>query len=185
MKKKSCVIFTIGHGTKSIDEFISLLKTYEVQRVVDIRTIPRSRHNPQFNKEILPESLKKVRIGYIYIKGLGGLRHSKKDSVNTAWRNASFRGFADYMQTEEFKENIDRLIRLAKQKKIVIMCAESVPWRCHRSLIADALLVRGIQVKHIMSQKTCNDHTLTPWANVKNVQIIYPDEFAIKVADSE
>jgi len=171
---KSFVMLTVGHGTKSIDELISLLMTYEVQRVVDVRTIPRSWHNPQFNKDILPENLKKVRMGYIHIKGLGGLRHAEKDSVNTAWRNASFRGFADYMQTEDFKKNLERLIKLAKQKKIAIMCAESVPWHCHRSLIADALFVRGIQVKHIMSQKTCNDHTLTPWAKVKGFQVTYP-----------
>ncbi len=167
-------IFTIGHSTRSIEDFIELLKTYDVQRVVDVRTIPRSRHNPQFNKEILPKSLKKVRIGYIHIKGLGGLRPAKKDSVNMAWRNASFRGFADYMQTEDFRKNLERLIKLAKQKKITIMCAENVPWRCHRSLIADALLVRGIRVKHIMSRKICNDHNLTPWAKVKDVQVTYP-----------
>lgn len=174
MKNKSFVIFTIGHGTKSIDEFIDLLKAYEVQRVVDVRTIPKSRHNPQFNKEALPKNLKKVHIGYIHIKGLGGLRHPKKNSVNMAWRNASFQGFADYMQTKEFIKNLERLIRLAKQKKIVIMCAESVPWRCHRSLIADALFVRGIQVKHIMSRKACNDHNLPPWAKVKDFQVTYP-----------
>ncbi|MFA5388310.1 MAG: DUF488 domain-containing protein [Candidatus Omnitrophota bacterium] len=167
-------IFTIGHGAKPVDEFISLLKTYKVQRIVDVRTIPRSRHNPQFNKEILPKSLKKVHIGYIHIKGLGGLRHAKKDSVNMAWKNASFRGFADYMQTEDFNKSVERLIKLAKQKKISIMCAESVPWRCHRSLIADALQVRGVQVKHIMSRKTCNDHNLTPWAKVKDFQVTYP-----------
>lgn len=172
--KKSFVIFTIGHGTKSIDEFVDLLKAYEVKRVVDVRTIPRSRHNPQFNKEILPESLKKSHIGYIHIKGLGGLRHAKKDSVNMAWRNASFRGFADYMQTEDFAKNIERLIKIAKQKNIAIMCAESVPWRCHRSLIADALQVRGIKIKHIMSKKTCKKHTLTTWIKVRNLQITYP-----------
>ena len=174
MKNKSFVIFSIGHGTKSIDEFIDLLKEYDVQRVVDVRTIPRSRHNPQFNKETMPESLKKVHIGYIYIKGLGGLRHAKKDSVNMAWRNASFRGFADYMQTEDFKRNIERLIKIAKQKKIAIMCAESVPWRCHRSLIADALQVHDITVKHIMSKKTCKDHELTPWIKICGFQITYP-----------
>jgi len=174
MKKNAFTIFTIGHGNRSIDEFISLLKTYKIQRVVDVRTIPRSRHNPQFNKETLPKSLKKVRIGYIHIKGLGGLRHAKKDSVNMAWRNASFRGYADYMQTEDFKKNIERLIKIAKHKNIAIMCAESVPWRCHRSLIADALQVRGIRVKHIMSKKTCKEHTLTPWIKVRGLQITYP-----------
>ncbi len=172
--KKSVVVFTIGHGTKSIDEFISLLKTYEVTRLVDVRTVPKSRHNPQFNKDILPDKLNNVRIGYIHVKELGGLRHAKRDSVNTAWRNASFRGFADYMQTEGFRLNIERLTELARQEKVAIMCAESVPWRCHRSLIADALYVRGIKVKHIMSQNTCEDHELTPWAKVEGSQISYP-----------
>jgi len=174
VRKKSFVIYSVGHGIKSIEDFISLLRTHKIQRVVDVRTIPRSRHNPQFNKETLPKNLKKVRIGYVHIKGLGGLRYAKKDSVNMAWRNTSFRGFADYMQTEDFIKNIERLIRLAKQKKIAIMCAESVPWRCHRSLIADALLVRGVQVKHIMSQQSCKDHVLTPWIKVHNLQITYP-----------
>ncbi len=174
MKKKSFVIFTIGHGTKSIDEFVDLLKAYEVQRIVDVRTIPRSRHNPQFNKDILSKSLKKLHIGYIHIKGLGGLRHAKKDSVNTAWRNASFRGYADYMQTEDFEKNIERLIKIAKQKNIAIMCAESVPWRCHRSLIADALQVRGIQVRHIMSRKSCKGHILTAWIKARGLKITYP-----------
>ncbi len=174
IKYNNMQIFTVGHGTRSIEELIELLKTYKVERIVDVRTIPRSRYNPQFNKDILTKSLKKVHIGYIHIKGLGGLRHAKKDSVNMAWRNASFRGFADYMQTEDFKKNIERLIKIAKQKKIVIMCAESVPWRCHRSLIADALFVRGIQVKHIMNRKTCNDHNLVSWAKVKDFQLTYP-----------
>ena len=174
MGKKSPVVLTIGHGAKSIDEFVGLLKTYGVERLVDVRTVPKSRHNPQFNKDILPESLKKVRIDYIHIKGLGGLRHAKSDSVNTAWRDASFRGFADYMQTEAFEQNIERLLELAEQGQTAIMCAESVPSRCHRSLIADALLVRGIKVKHIMSQKTCDNHELTPSARVKGVQVSYP-----------
>ena len=174
MGQKSSVIFTIGHGTKSTDEFVGLLKTYEVQTVVDVRTVPKSRHNPQFNKEVLPESLKKARIGYIHIKGLGGLRHARQDSVNTAWRNVPFRGFADYMKTEDFRQNIERLIELAEQTKIAVMCAESVPRRCHRSLIADALFVRGIKVKHIMSQETCQEHELTPWAEVEGFQEGYP-----------
>lgn len=174
MKKKSFAIFTIGHGTKSIDELVGLLRIHEIQRIVDVRTIPRSRHNPQFNKESLPKSLKRVHIGYIHIKGLGGLRHAKKDSVNMAWRNTSFRGFADYMQTEEFKKNIDKLINIAKKKQIVLMCAESVPWRCHRLLIADALQVRGITVKHILGKKTCKDHELTPWIKICGLQITYP-----------
>jgi uncharacterized protein (DUF488 family) len=172
--RKSPVVLTIGHGAKSIDEFVSLLKTYGVERLVDVRTVPKSRHNPQFNKDVLPESLKKVRIDYVHIAGLGGLRHAKRDSVNTAWLDASFRGFADYMQTGAFEQNMERLSELARQEQMAIMCAESVPWHCHRSLIADALLVRGIRVKHIMSQNTCDDHELTPSARVKGVQVSYP-----------
>ena len=174
MGKKSPVIFTIGHGAKSIDEFVSLLKTYGVERLVDVRTVPKSRHNPQFNKDVLPESLRNVRIDYVHIKGLGGLRHAKQDSVNTAWQDASFRGFADYMQTGAFEQNIERLAELARQKQTAIMCAEHLPGRCHRSLIADALFVRGAKVKHIMGQETCDDHELTPSARVKGVQVSYP-----------
>ena len=119
--------------------------------MVDVRTIPRSRHNPQFNQDSLPDALKQAGLGYVHMPGLGGLRHAQVDSINLGWRNASFRGYADYMQTAEFEQSLDQLVRLASQGRLALMCAEAVPWRCHRSLIADALLVRGIRVEDIMS----------------------------------
>jgi hypothetical protein len=167
-------IFTIGHSTHPIDEFIALLKQYGIEQLVDVRTVPKSRHVPQFNSDALAASLGKVGIGYVHLKALGGLRHAKKDSVNMGWRNASFRGYADYMATEEFAQGIDRLIELAKTKPSVIMCAEAVPWRCHRSLIGDALLVRGITAEDIMSATSVRPHKLTEFANVNGQQITYP-----------
>ena len=170
------VVFTIGHSTRTIAEFIEIIKAYGIKKVVDVRTIPKSRHNPQFNQDALSESLKAVKIGYLHMKGLGGLRHTLKDSPNMGWKNASFRGFADYMQTEEFKEALDKLILEAQKRATVIMCAEALPWRCHRSLIGDALLTRGSHVIDIMSIDTSRDHTLTPWAKVQGDKITYPPE---------
>lgn len=171
---KQPVVYTIGHSTRTIEAFIDILKAYEIKQVVDIRTIPRSRHNPQFNKDTLPESLKKAKIMYVHIAGLGGLRHAFPDSVNKAWRNASFRGYADYMQTDDFKTGLERVIGLSKKRKIVLMCAESVPWRCHRSLVADALLIRNIQTMDIFSPTISKNHVLTPWATVRGKRITYP-----------
>jgi uncharacterized protein (DUF488 family) len=168
------VIYTIGHSTHPIDEFIKILKAYGIEEVVDVRTIPKSRHNPQFNEETLREELRKHDIGYVRMEALGGLRHTSKTSVNTAWRNASFRGYADYMQTPEFARAIDELIDLGKGKQIVIMCAEAVPWRCHRSLIGDALLVRNVKVADIFNEKSIKPHKLTPWAKVDGGRITYP-----------
>src|SRR5664280_649857 len=145
------VIMTIGHSTRPVAEFIRLLKAHDVKRLVDVRTIPRSRHNPQFNRDQLAAALHSARLHYRYMPGLGGFRHARSDSLNTGWHNASFRGYADYMQTPEFRKNLDDLIKLAKSERIAIMCAEAVPWRCHRSLIADALLARGIKVQEITS----------------------------------
>lgn len=169
-------MLTIGHSTRTLDEFVHLLQAHGVMRVVDVRTIPRSRHNPQFNKAPLPRSLKKVGLGYIHMPELGGLRHAKSDSLNTGWRNASFRGYADYMQTPEFEEGINGLIAVAKQERIAIMCAEAVPWRCHRSLIGDALIVRSIRVEDIMTPTHRQVHTLTPFAKVHGIEISYPTE---------
>jgi uncharacterized protein (DUF488 family) len=135
------VIYTIGHSTHPIDEFIRILKAFEIEKIIDVRTIPKSRHNPQFNQEELCNELHNQRIEYVHLEGLGGLRHTTKVSINTAWKNASFRGYADYMQTPDFACALGELIDLAKDKRIAIMCAEAVPWRCHRSLIGDALLV--------------------------------------------
>ena len=168
------VILTIGHSTRTLEEFIGLLKTHGATRVVDVRTVPRSRHNPQFNKDSLPGELKKVGLSYIHLSGLGGLRHAKLDSLNAGWRNASFRGYADYMQTPEFEQSLNVLIQLAKQDRIALMCAEAVPWRCHRSLIADALLARGIEVREITSGIRTRPYVLTPWATVKGTHVTYP-----------
>lgn len=173
MKKKIC-IFTIGHSTRSREEFLEILKHYHITELVDIRTIPKSRHNPQFNEDDLAHVLRNHHIGYRHQKNLGGLRHAHKDSINTAWENASFRGFADYMQTEEFQEGLKTLIETAHSKVVAIMCAEAVPWRCHRSLIGDALLVHDIDVEDIFSITSVKAHTLTPWAVVHGKKITYP-----------
>lgn len=167
-------VYTIGHSTYPIDRFIKILQAYEIEMVVDVRTIPKSRHNPQFNKDNLRQELQKHGIGYIHLEGLGGLRHTTKASINTAWENSSFRGFADYMQTSDFKASIEQLIQVASEKRLVIMCAEAVPWRCHRSLIGDALTIRNIRVEDIMSETSSKPHKLTPWAKVDGEMITYP-----------
>ena len=151
-----------------------MLAAHGVQRLVDVRTIPKSRRVPQFNSDALAASLCKQGIEYLHMKSLGGLRHAKKDSVNLGWRNASFRGYADYMGTAEFRDAVSRLVDLAREKRIVIMCAEAVPWRCHRSLIGDALLLRGAAVEDIMSATSRREHVLTPFAKVDGLNIIYP-----------
>jgi uncharacterized protein (DUF488 family) len=175
-EEPSPVVLTIGHSTRTLEEFIELLRAHAISRVVDVRTVPRSRHNPQFNKATLPRSLKKAGLGYVHLPGLGGLRHAQRESVNMGWRNTSFRGYADYMQTAEFQQSLEELIELAKQDRIALMCAEAVPWRCHRSLIADALLVRGIRTEDIMSLTRRQDHALTPFAKVRGTTVTYPAE---------
>ena len=170
------LVMTIGHSTLPLEEFIGLLRAHAATCVVDVRTIPRSRHNPNFNKDTLPQSLKEFGLGYVHMPGLGGLRHTKGDSPNMGWRNNSFRGFADYMQTPEFVESLEELIRLAGQEQLVLMCAEAVPWRCHRSLIEDALLVRGIHCEDILGTARRTVHTLTPFAKVEDTTITYPAE---------
>ena len=167
-------VFTIGHSTRSIDDFITTLNAYRIEEVVDIRTIPKSRHNPQFNKDTLPDSLKDAKIKYLHLPKLGGLRRPRPDSINKGWRNLSFRGYADYMQTDEFKSALEIIIELSERRRIVLMCAEAVPWRCHRSLIADALLVRKIEATHILSSTSSKKHKLTPWAKVRGKKITYP-----------
>jgi uncharacterized protein (DUF488 family) len=168
-------VLTIGHSTRTWKVFLDLLRAHGVKRVIDVRSIPRSRHNPQFNRETLSAKLRSAKIGYVHLRKLGGLRHARPDSPNMGWRNGSFRGFADYMQTSDFDAGLQRLIKLAGQKRSAIMCAEAVPWRCHRSLIADALTVRGIQVDNIMSMKCFQVHSLIPFARVEGYLITYPD----------
>jgi len=173
------VVLTIGHSTRSLESFIQLLRAHGVKRVIDVRTVPRSRRNPQFNNETLPESLSKAKIRYTHLEELGGLRHPRLDSPNTGWRNASFRGFADYMQTAEFAGGLAKLMKLASRTPVAVMCAEAVPWRCHRSLIADALLVRGVRVEHITSAKRRQEHKLTTFARVEGTRITYPPEVTL------
>jgi uncharacterized protein (DUF488 family) len=175
-KKMQPTVFTIGHSTRPLAEFIAMLRAHGVRRVVDVRSIPRSRHNPQFNRETLARHLRAARIGYVHLKKLGGLRRAKADSTNLGWHNASFRGFADYMQTDEFLAGLARLEKLAAGKSSAIMCAEAVPWRCHRSLIADALVVRDFPVENIMSAERTQEHELTPFARVRGFRITYPTD---------
>jgi len=167
-------IFTIGHSTRPIDEFLRILQAHEILRLIDVRTIPRSRHNPQFSQQNLAASLRAADIDYQHIPGLGGLRRPRRDSMNTGWRNASFRGYADYMQTPEFHENLEKLIGAAADSPTAIMCAEAVPWRCHRSLIADALVARGIPVLEIMTAAKAQPHVLTAFAKMNGREVTYP-----------
>ena len=173
-KAQELTVLTIGHSTRTLPEFFEMLKAYHVTLVVDVRSVPRSRHNPQFNKETLPNALKLERINYIHLPEIGGLRRPKPDSVNTAWQNISFRGYADYMQTKEFIEQLLDLIAFARENHVAVLCAEALPWRCHRSLIADALVVRNVKVEHIISKDTIIKHTLTEWAHVEGTKITYP-----------
>jgi len=171
-------IFTVGHSTLPLDTFIALLHHYDIECLADIRSVPRSRHNPQFNADVLSHALKSEGIDYRPLPALGGLRHSRKDSPNTGWRNEGFRGFADYMQTAEFEDGLRSLIAMGRSRRTAIMCAEAVPWRCHRSLVADALVVRGIPVIEILSESSHQPHKLTPFARVQGTTITYPPEQA-------
>ena len=165
---------TVGHSTRPIEDFLELLVAHHVTQLVDVRTVPRSRHNPQFNAETLPGHVAGVNIGYVHAPGLGGFRRPAPDSPNAGWRNLSFRGYADYMQTPAFAANLVSLIELAQRHRVALMCAEAVPWRCHRSLIADALLVHGVTVCEIVSAKRLQAHLLTPFARVSGQHISYP-----------
>jgi uncharacterized protein (DUF488 family) len=168
------VVLTVGHSTRPLAEFIALLSAHSVTRLIDVRTVPRSRHNPQFNLDTLPAALEDAGINYAHFAGLGGFRRAGPESPNMGWRNASFRGYADYMQTAEFAENLAELIDRAAQERIALMCAEAVPWRCHRSLIADALVVHGIRVEEIISGARRQVHALTNFAKVEGMTITYP-----------
>lgn len=169
-------MYTIGHSTHTLEELLALLGAYMIQLLVDVRTIPRSRAHPQFSSEFLSGALQAVGIDYRHLKALGGLRHPTRESPNTGWRNASFRGFADYMATPSFQAGLAELEALAGKHTTAIMCAEALPWRCHRSLIADALTVAGWQVYHIMSKKTAREHTLTPFLYVESGKLTYPEQ---------
>ena len=171
-------IFTVGHSTLPVKQFIAVLKAYGIERLVDIRTLPRSRRNPQFEGAALADSLGAECIEYVHLQALGGLRHPRKDSPNTGWRNQSFRGYADYMQTQAFENALETLVTLSHEKRLAIMCAEAVPWRCHRSLVSDALIARGIPVVEILSESSYRPHKLTSFAHVKGTQITYPPDQA-------
>ncbi len=177
MEAEAKEIYAIGHSTHAIEEFIELLKAHDIKCVIDIRTIPKSRHCPQFNQDALKLSLKQEKIAYRHMKGLGGLRHAAKDSINTGWRNAAFRGYADYMQTEAFEKELEKLEKIALKKRCALMCAEAVPWRCHRSLVLDALSVRKWKCFHIQSRKTAKKHKRTSFAKVKNGHLLYRNTF--------
>lgn len=167
-------VFTIGHSTRTLEEFMHLISSYGVNMIVDVRTVPRSRHNSQFNKETFAEILKTFGIKYLHIKELGGFRRSLPDSINLALESRSFRGYADYMQTKEFTDYLLRIVALARENCLSIMCAEAVPWRCHRILLSDALLIRNIKVKHILTETSSINHELTPLAKVEGNKITYP-----------
>jgi uncharacterized protein (DUF488 family) len=167
-------IFTVGHSTHPIEEFVDLLGAHGVSQLVDIRTIAKSRHNPQFWEEAMRESLPENGIAYQRLESLGGLRPTTKDSPNGEWKNKSFRGYADYMQTDAFEAGLAELLALSQKKPTAIMCAEAVPWRCHRSLVGDALIVRGVEVLDIMTPKSARPHKLTSFAHVEGTTITYP-----------
>ena len=171
-------VFTVGHSTLPIDRFIALLAAYGIESLMDVRTVPRSRHNLQFNGDALAGSLAAAGIEYVPMQALGGLRSPRKDSVNTGWRNTSFRGYADYMQTDAFGDALETLIESSREKRVAIMCAEAVPWRCHRSLVADALVTRDVPVVEIFSDAKYRAHKLTPFAEVRGTAITYPPEHA-------
>jgi uncharacterized protein (DUF488 family) len=169
-------IFAVGHSTRGAEEFVALLRHHGVRRLADVRTLPGSKKVPQFNKEALEPVLVEVGIAYVHLKSLGGLRKPRADSENAGWRNKSFRGYADYMQAPEFERGLEELIELALERPTAIMCAEAVPWRCHRSLIADALVVRGHEVVHVFSKTKAEPHRLTAFARVDGARVSYPPE---------
>ena len=174
MKKDLEIVFTLGHGARTIEDFLGVLDFYRIRCLVDVRTVPRSRHNPQFNQDALPSVLEKQGIDYRHVPALGGFRHPQPGSLNDGWRNESFRGFADYMATEAFSEAMDELALLSREVRTVLVCAETLPWRCHRSLIADALTARGIPVEHIFKAGVSQRHRVTPWVRIDGKRLTYP-----------
>ncbi|MEP6888084.1 MAG: DUF488 domain-containing protein [Nitrospirales bacterium] len=168
------LIWTLGHSTRPIEAFLTLLKAHAIRQVVDVRAFPSSARHPQFHATALTASLQQAGLAYRHLPLLGGRRKSRPDSINQGWRNSSFRGYADYMQTEPFQEGLSELITCAEDHTTAIMCAEALPWRCHRSLIADTLVSRGWEVRHIMTPTTANLHRLTPFAHIENGTLVYP-----------
>ncbi|HEX8908516.1 MAG TPA: DUF488 domain-containing protein [Anaeromyxobacteraceae bacterium] len=167
-------VLAVGHSTRPLEELIALLRSTGAITLADVRTIPRSRRNPQYDQQALEPALAAAGIRYAHLARLGGLRHARKDSPNGGWHNASFRGYADYMQTGDFEEGLVELRALAREGPVAVMCAEAVPWRCHRSLLADALFARGVVVEHIVGRGRTRPHRLTPFAQRVGRQVIYP-----------
>jgi len=182
--RRPALVLTIGHSNRSLEEFVALLKAHGADLVVDVRKMPRSRANPQFNIDALPAALREVGVDYVHIPGLGGLRRRVKESPNGGWRNASFRAYADYMLTPEFEGALDEMLSRSAAAVPALMCAEAVPWRCHRSLIADALVVRGIAVEDIIGGSRASRHVLKPWARVEGTRITYPPQAEEPVAEN-
>ena len=177
-------LWTVGHSTRPFDEFLALLQAHGIRRLVDVRTIPRSRHNPQFDTDRLAKGLKKAALAYLHMPQLGGLRKPRRDSINAGWKNTSFRGYADYMQTEPFSNALEKLTASSNKIPTAIMCAEAVPWRCHRSLIADALAVRGWTVRHIMTTTKADRHRITAFAVIDQDRLTYPPPDALEAHTS-
>ena len=181
-------VFTVGHSNRSLDAFLAILKAHSIECLADVRTIPRSRHNPQFNAESLEASLPMAGIAYTRLPRLGGLRKPRKDSRNLAWRNESFRGYADYMESAEFEKGIGELLAMARGRRTAILCAEALYYRCHRSLISDALVCRGVETVHLMDARKTVEHRLTPFLKLVDGRPTYPEaQGALPVpgADSE
>jgi uncharacterized protein (DUF488 family) len=175
-RTRARAVWTIGHSTRTLDELVALLRGHGVTTIADVRRFPRSRRHPHFDSAALARELPKAGVAYVHLPGLGGFRHARRDSPNTAWRNSSFRGYADYMQTDEFAGHLTALIALADATPTAIMCAEAVPWRCHRSLIADALVARDIAVRHILSAVSAAPHALNEAARVDGTRVVYPGQ---------
>jgi uncharacterized protein (DUF488 family) len=171
---KKPLIYTIGHSTRTFEEFAGILRAYDITDLADVRTMPRSRYNPQFNGDALEGALGIIGIQYAHLPKLGGVRKAKPDSENTGWRNASFRGYADYMSTPEFAEGLEELMQIARERTAAIMCAEAVPWRCHRSLVGDALSEKGWDVRDIMTLEKASPHRLTPFLKAEDGRLTYP-----------
>ena len=169
-------MWTVGHSTHPLETFVALVRAHGVTTIADVRKLPRSRHHPQFNVETLPGTLTAAGLGYTHFAGLGGLRREQPDSINRAWKNPSFRAYADYMQSDMFAAELDRLASLGHRESVAIMCAEAVWWRCHRSLIADALVARGETVLHILTPERAEPHALRDFARVENGRVTYPGE---------
>ena len=170
----SITVFTIGHSIRPLDELVDLLRTHGVSGVADVRTVPRSRRHPHFTREALERSLPAEGIAYRHYAALGGLRKPRADSANGGWRHEGFRGYADHMQTDEFASAIEELLGYAATHTVAVMCAEAKWWQCHRRLVADALVARGVEVRHILTRRDAPRHELTPFARVDGARVSYP-----------